>query len=72
MRCKILSQKKSELANFGYIKKVSWKIPVEKFFEYQKSLMAKNLPKNPQKLAKNPMRTKICLDQPKTFIIILT
>ena len=49
MRCKILSQKKSELANFGYIKKVSWKIPVEKFFEYQKSLMAKNLPKTPQK-----------------------
>jgi hypothetical protein len=43
MSCKILSQKKSELANFGYIKKVSWKIAVEKFFEYQKPLRAKNL-----------------------------
>jgi len=41
MSCKILSQKKSELANFGYIKKVSWKIAVEKFFEYQKPLRAK-------------------------------
>jgi hypothetical protein len=30
-------------------------------------------PKNPwQKPAKNPMRTKICLDQPKTFVNILT
>ena len=56
MRCKILSQKKSELANFGYIKKVSWKIPVEKFFEYQKSLRAKKPQlKIPQKTpAKNP------------------
>jgi len=25
-----------------------------------------------QKPAKNPMRTKICLDQPKTFVNILT
>jgi len=50
MSWKILSQKKSELANFGYIKKVSWKIPVEKFFEYQKSLRAKKpQPKTPQK-----------------------
>jgi hypothetical protein len=62
MRCKILSQKKSELANFGYIKKVSWKIPEEKFFEYQKSLIAKKpqlkIPqKTPwQKLPKNPLK----------------
>jgi hypothetical protein len=57
MSWKILSQKKSELANFGYIKKVSWKIAVEKFFEYQKPLRAKK----PQKPAKNPLK----IPQPK-------